>query len=137
MQLVCPAIDWTFFVKVSTTNRGDDDGKRQPLAEQGKEEAQEGGRSEGNTGEGHPSTQETLMAGRDCHTKSARGWSGRQIVELIHGPAGAKSATRATHPPSLPGIPQDRARAAFGRRLPYGDRLSDLPLCRLDLLRHG
>jgi hypothetical protein len=49
-----------------TPNRGDDDGKRQSRAEQGKEEAQKGGGSEGDTSEDDPSAQETMTADRVC-----------------------------------------------------------------------
>jgi hypothetical protein len=62
LALTClHALDWCFFGKPVFSNRGNDDGKRQQLAEQGKEEAQEGCSAEGDPGEGHAAAQETVM----------------------------------------------------------------------------
>ena len=60
----CHASDWSYFVKFSIPNRGDDHRKRQQLAEQGKEEAQEGSGSEGDPGKACPSNQEAVTADR-------------------------------------------------------------------------
>jgi hypothetical protein len=105
----CDALDWLSLVKFSLLNRGDDDGKRQQLAYQGKEEAQEGGGSQGGPGEGIHSAQEAVTADRVCRTMSTQGWSSRQLVGLIPRSRGCES-----HP--LRQLTPCAARQASGRK---------------------
>ena len=49
---------------------------------QGKDEAQEGGGSKGDSGEGRPSAKVAVTPNRDCRTMSVQGWSSRQLVGL-------------------------------------------------------
>jgi hypothetical protein len=88
---LCDALDWLSFVPLLLLNRGDDDGKRQQLAQQGKEEAQEGSGAEADPGKGSASAQEAVTADRVCRTMSTQGWSSRQLVGLIPRSRGCES----------------------------------------------
>jgi hypothetical protein len=85
------ALDWFSVGMVSLRNRGNDNGKRQQFAEQGKEEAQESRGSEVDPGEVFPSAQETVTADRVCRTMLTQGWSSRQLVGLIPRSRGCES----------------------------------------------
>ena len=106
------ALNWYSFGKLSLPKRGDDDGKRQQLGEEGKEEAQEGRGAEVGPGKGKHSTQEAVMAARARRTMSTQGWSSKHRLGLTPRAVGANPtpcASSASPPPAILSYPATSA----------------------------